>query len=97
LTPIVDAKVGSVMAQDALNWKYSDCDELVKKGDSVIVDDRSGVVEEVCIAGSQLAENYYCEDTGGLLIKFEDGLLELLPFGYYHRITKSLAPPKAPD
>lgn len=76
------------MSSDVLSWKYADSDEPIRKGDSVMVDDRPGVVEEVCMVGSREAENHYCDDTGGLLIKFGDGLLELLPFGHHHRIVK---------
>ncbi len=76
------------MPDVALSWKYSDSDEPLKKGDSVILDNRSGLIEEVCMPGSQPAENHCCEETGGLLVRFEDGLLELLPFGHHHRIVK---------
>lgn len=73
---------------DVLGWNYADSDEPVRKGDSVRVDERIGVVEEVCLPGSPEAEDFYCGDTGGLLIRFRDGVLEFLPFGHYHRIVK---------
>jgi hypothetical protein len=84
------------MSSDVLSWKYSDSDESVRKGDVVMVDDRCGVVQELCMPDSPEAENYYCEDTGGVLIKFEDGLLELLPFGHHHRIEQRRTSPTDP-
>lgn len=80
------------MSGDVLSWEFADSGEPVTKGDVVMVDDRSGVVQELCMPNSHEAENYYCEDTGGLLIKFDDGLLELLPFGHHHRLTKHIRP-----
>jgi len=53
-----------------------------------MVDDRPGNIEEVCMPRSREAVNHYCEDTGGLLVRFDDGFLELLPFGHCHRIEK---------
>ena len=52
-----------------------------------MVDDRAEHIREVCMPGTVIAEHYCCEDSGGL-IEFEDGLLELLPFGH-HRVLKS--------
>lgn len=76
------------MPDDLLSCEYTDSREPVKKGDLVFVDERGGRVDAVCLPGSQLARDYSCERTGGLLIQFEDGILALLPFGYFHRITK---------
>lgn len=81
------------MSHATPSWNYSDSDTPIEKGHLVTVDGRSGVVGEVCMPGSREAKNYYCEDTGGLLVRFEDGLLELLPFGHYHRIARKLMPP----
>lgn len=80
------------MSNDVLSWKYADSAKPVRKGDVVMVDDRSGVVEELCLTDSREAEAYDCEDTGGLLIRFSDGFLELLPFGHHHRIVKLQRP-----
>jgi hypothetical protein len=73
---------------DVLSWKYSGSEDLVTKGHLVMVDDRPGNIEEVCMPRSREAVNHYCEDTGGLLVRFDDGFLELLPFGHCHRIEK---------
>jgi hypothetical protein len=81
------------MSNATVGWNYSDTDTPIEKGHPVTVDDRPGVVEEVCMPGSREARNYYCEDTGGLLVRFEDGLLELLPFGHHHRIARRRTPP----
>ena len=67
---------------------YSNSLEFVKKGDLVIVDDRPGKVEEVCLPGTLLADSFSCEDTGGLLIRYDDGILVLEPFGNKHWIKK---------
>ena len=75
------------MPDDMLSWRYNDSQELAKKGDLVVVDDRPGRIEEICMPGSQLADYFNCKDTGGLLIRYEDGVVALTPFGHYHRIT----------
>lgn len=61
--------------------KYDDSEEFVKKGDWVYVDDLRGQIKEVCLPKSRLARAYSCQDSGGLLILFEDGILELRNFG----------------
>ena len=76
------------MPDDLLGYEYADSRKPVKKGDLVFVDDRTGRVDAVCLPHSQLARDYSCERTGGLLIQFDDGILALLPFGHFHRITK---------
>lgn len=76
------------MPEDLLGPKYTDSNESVQKGDLVCVDELMGQVEEVCLSGTQLASDYSCKDTGGLLIQFDDGILALLPFGHRHRISK---------
>lgn len=76
------------MPDDLLGCEYNDSREPVKKGDLVFVDDRGGRVDAVCLPESQLSRDYSCAPTGGLLIQFDDGILALLPFGHFHRITK---------
>jgi hypothetical protein len=76
------------MSKDLLGGKYNDSQKPVQKGDLVLVDNDPGQIEEVCSPGTELARNYSCEETGGLLIQFDDGILALLPYGHYHRITK---------
>ena len=71
-----------------LNHHYSGSLEPININDSVIVDDRSGLIVLVCMPQTKPAEDYYCEDTGGILVRFTDGLLELLPFGHSHKIVK---------
>jgi hypothetical protein len=66
---------------EVLNEKYTGSSELIKKGDSVFVEERGGQIEEVCLPHTQLARDYSCENSGGILILFDDGILELLPFG----------------
>ncbi len=76
------------MSEEILGCLYTNSQEPIKKGDLVLVDDLHGRVDEVCMPGSELADSFNCEDTGGLLILFEDGVLSLLPFGHFHRISK---------
>jgi hypothetical protein len=66
---------------ESLSEKYTRSFDFVKAGNSVYVDGLGGVVQEVCLPNTQLASNYGCEKTGGLLILFDDGVLELLHFG----------------
>jgi hypothetical protein len=78
------------MDDDVLSQKYTGSSELVKKGDSVYVEDRGGLVKEVCLPHTKLARDYSCEETGGILILFDDGVLELLPFGLNYCIKRRL-------
>ena len=71
-----------------ISAEYSDTGQLVRKGELVFVDGNPGRVEEVCQPGTELARNYACEETGGLLILFDDGILELRPFGYFGNISR---------
>jgi len=77
------------MPDDLLGTHYSDSLKPLRKGDLVLVDDREGRVEELCLPQSQVARDYSCEDTGGVLIQFDDGILALLRFGTYHRIVQA--------
>ncbi len=79
------------MSDPTVKWIYSDSQEQVKKGDLVMVDEKRARIEEVCMAGTALADSFSCEDTGGLLIRYEDDVLVLVPFGHHHRITKLLS------
>jgi hypothetical protein len=63
------------MSGERLTWKYPNSDLVVERGDAVLLDDRSGRVELVCMPGSPEAEDYYCEETGGVLILFDDNIL----------------------
>jgi len=60
----------------------------IEVGDHVSVDDHSGVVKRICFAGTQDARDYSCEKTGGILIKYDDGILALEPLGFYEEIQK---------
>jgi hypothetical protein len=75
---------------EVLNEKYTGSSELIKKGDSVYVKDEElgGQVKEVCLPHTQLARDYSCEETGGILVLFDDGILELLPFGLDYCIKR---------
>jgi hypothetical protein len=75
---------------EVLNEKYTGSSELIKQGDSIYVEDEElgGQVKEVCLPHTQLAKDYSCEETGGILVLFDDGILELLPFGLDYRIKR---------
>ena len=73
---------------DVLSSIYtSDPGRLIKSGDRIEIDRRQGHVQLVCMPGSEDADNYACTSTGGLLILFDDGILELQPFGISQRST----------
>ena len=75
-------------ADDIISWKYNDSHDVIKKGDLVFYDNLPGRIEEVCMPDTQLAEYFSCEDTGGLLIQFDDGPLVLEPFGQKNRVIR---------
>jgi hypothetical protein len=47
--------------------------EVVQEGDIVVVIDKRAVVERILSKRSQDARNFACFDTGGLLLRFDDG------------------------
>jgi hypothetical protein len=53
--------------------------EVVLDGDIVSVKDKRGVVAGVLQPGATQAIEYSCADTGGVLITFSDGDLQLWP------------------
>lgn len=62
----------------ARKFEYSS-GEAVLDGDIVSVNGKAGVVESVLQPGDQRAIGYSCADTGGVLITFNDGDLQLWP------------------
>jgi hypothetical protein len=76
------------MADAVLGPNYSGTSIPIQQGDRVVVDGRHGEVQLVCPPGSDNAINYSCTISGGLLIMFFDGILELLHYGSYHEINK---------
>jgi hypothetical protein len=67
---------------------YTSTEEEIHSGDRINLDGRFGLVEIVCKPNSDVAETYACFASGGLLILFDDGVLELIPFGYFHHIMR---------
>jgi hypothetical protein len=59
-------------------FKYSD-GSLVKVGDVILVINKPGRIEQILEKGTSEAEAYHCYDSGGLLIRFDDGDLQLWP------------------
>lgn len=52
----------------------------IYKGDAIAVGELRGTVEELLVKGTSAAENYRCLDTGGLLLRFENGDLQVWPY-----------------
>jgi hypothetical protein len=76
------------MEQDVLHWIYSDSKEPIQNGDLVYIDGLPALIEGVYFPKTTAAKDCYCEDTGGLLVLYDDGILVLLPFGHHHRVTR---------
>jgi len=76
-----------------LNEKYAGSSELIKKGDWIYLEGEEwgGQVKEVCLPHTELARAYNCEETGGILVLFDDGILALLDFGSDHCIKRRRA------
>jgi len=53
--------------------------EVVLNGDSVKVQNKIGTVVGLFQPGTEQAKDYSCSDTGGVLIEFTDGDLQLWP------------------
>jgi hypothetical protein len=64
-----------------ISSKYTESGKAIKKGDRICLDARKGQVKKVCLAGTKLAKDYSCSESGGLLILFDDEILELHDFG----------------
>jgi hypothetical protein len=73
---------------EVLSEKYAGSNERIHDGDLVCIDGKEAVVSKVLMPGTISAEQYYCEDTGGVLVEFRDGFLALLPFGHHHVVVK---------
>ncbi|HTI70128.1 MAG TPA: hypothetical protein VMF06_09185 [Candidatus Limnocylindria bacterium] len=77
------------MSDEMLGPCYTDSSIAIKRGDRVNVDGEKGQIGEVCLPHTELARDYSCEETGGLLVQFDDGILALLPFGFWHWAVRS--------
>jgi hypothetical protein len=71
-----------------LNEYYQDSGLRISNGDRIILDGRIGTIEEVCLPQSPSSLDYNCHTSGGLLILFDDAVLELIPFGFDRKIEK---------
>lgn len=76
------------MNDEVIGPNYTGSTTPICKGDRVSLDLRSGLVELVALPRSEDAIAYSCEESGGVLVLFDDGILELIPFGFYHKISK---------
>jgi len=54
--------------------------EEVCQGDRISVSGKKGFVERVIAAKTLEAKDYSCVDTGGMLLRFESGDLQLWPW-----------------
>ena len=71
----------------SFNTFFMECDQfcystgcLIDKGDRIVVIDQQGVVEEVVIPQTPQAKDYSCFNTGGVLLRFDSGDLQLWPY-----------------
>jgi hypothetical protein len=53
--------------------------EEVLEGDRIVVVTKEGTISNVFLPGTDGSKDYDCWDTGGVLIKFDDGDLQLWP------------------
>ena len=66
---------------------FYDSKNAILEGDVALFDDdRKCVIEGVLFPNTQLAKDYSCESTGGILCLFEDGVLALMPFTNDHQM-----------
>ena len=76
------------MQDDVVSAWYAGSHNPVRPGDSVTLDDHPGRIEQVCMPGTEAAEHLDCEEAGALVIRFEDGVVAVIPFGHYHQLVK---------
>jgi hypothetical protein len=60
-------------------FKYSS-DVEVLEGDYITVTGKRGRVERIFRAGAEESKDFSCFDTGGILLGFDDGDLQLWPW-----------------
>ena len=60
-------------------FKYCSGEEI-RLGDRISVSGKKGFVERVIAANTLEAKDYSCVDTGGVLLRFESGDLQLWPW-----------------
>lgn len=76
------------MQDDQVSPWYAASRSPVMPGDCIALDGHAGRVEQVCMAGSEAAAYIDCEESGGLVIRFDDGVVAVIPFGHYHQLLK---------
>jgi hypothetical protein len=54
--------------------------QRVETGDIIVVIGKRGIVDKIFPAQTAEARDWSCFDTGGLLLKFEDGDLQVWPW-----------------
>lgn len=77
------------MADFSNGIRFSDSCDFVRVGDIVVIDCRRGVVQEVCLPHTEHAQDCSCWESGGLLILFDDRMLELRPFNFIETIHRA--------
>jgi hypothetical protein len=60
-------------------WHYS-TGAPINIGDRISLGHKEGVIEEIFSAMTQRAMDFKCAETGGLLLRFEDGDLQVWPY-----------------
>lgn len=59
-------------------FRYTSGEEVLT-GDKITVASKPGTIEKILSPQTQDATDFSCPDTGGLLIKFDDGDLQVWP------------------
>lgn len=68
---------------------YEGTDVPIKKGDRIILDGiRKGTIIEILSPNTDIAQSYFCNATGGLLVQMDDFGLTVEPFGFYGVVEK---------
>ena len=68
---------------------YYDTGGIIKKGDTVFLDNHRGVVEEIFDPGTDDATAFNCSQNGGILVKTDEFGLMLVEFGDYAYLTSN--------
>ncbi len=73
-------RVGALHHSQFMTSFHYKSGDLVCQGDVVLVKDKRAVVESILGRGTRDAKRFSCSKTGGVLLKFEDGDVQLWPW-----------------
>jgi hypothetical protein len=72
---------------------YSESSNPITQGDRISVDGNLGFVKLVCLPKTNESHYYSCQETGGILVLYDNGILILELFESYHFFEKISLPP----